>query len=76
MMYNPYNWQIRKVKEDFDECNDYNCVLDELGRIGYELDVARIKGAKLKDELGKCNENIIKLEKKKLLLIDKLVEKP
>ena len=91
-MYNPYNWNIRTITSK-DVSHDklktpkpqvvYNCILDELGNIGNDLDAARIdrieiesKMNSLKKELEECNKEIIRLEQRKVYLINKLAETP
>lgn len=60
MMYNPYNWKIEKKETP-------KCIIDELSCVSAELDIARM-------ELKVIEEKIINLEKKKLLLFERLVD--
>lgn len=86
MMYNPYNWNIRtsdgKILAKKDKKMTpkpqlvYNCILNELGYVGNDIDALRIKRIRLEKELTECDEEIIKLEQKKLHLINKLSETP
>lgn len=99
MMYNPYNWEIRTndgkifLKNKRVYCSGksetpkpqlvYNCILDDLGNTGNELDAARMrlselesKAAGIQEDIKRCNEDILRLEQKKVYLINKLAETP
>ena len=77
-MYNPYNWKMYK-REDIPKPRPelvYNCVLNELGYISTELDMARLKHIDLKKELKEVEEEMIRLEDRKLYLINQLAKHP
>lgn len=86
-MYNPYNWNINKVKKPWkveksderilpDNRSKCICVLDELTYICSKLDGVRLKQNMLNDELSIVNEEIVDLERKKISLIEELARHP
>ena len=77
--YNPYNWNIRAIEKKmnmpvFPGSMIYNCVLDELGHVCTELDMAKLHRSELKNELDDLESRICFLEDRKLTLIKKMCE--
>lgn len=71
-MYNPYNWKIEKKSKE----NKLKCILDEMMLNSIDLDRLRIRESELKKELKEVEEDIIKLELRKVELATRFVEKP
>lgn len=77
-MYNPYNWKIdKKVDEKRKKCDeDFLCPFVKLVVVGSELDNTRLKQKDLKKELHEVNEELLRLENKKLSLINEIAKHP
>ena len=77
MKYNYYNWKV--IKKDTPSPKPqliYNCVLDELGNVSNELDMAKLKRIRLESELKEANIDVQRLKDRKSFLLKLLSEEP
>lgn len=81
MMYNPYNWNVNKIKSDseldmpiYPGPMVYNCILDELGKVSNELEMTRLKYLELKRDFKKTEKRLNMLEDRRNMLIKKMVD--
>lgn len=79
-MYNPYNWKIEKNDSECVPAPEpqllKNCVLNEFIATCTKLDMIRLLHADLKKSLDDIEAEMIKLEEKKISLLNEMGEHP
>lgn len=77
-MYNPYNWNITKIKSKTEEenCTTPKCILTELTEIFSLIDIAKLKNDELRREIAENDKAILDLEDRKLHLLNVIMTQP
>lgn len=78
MMYNPYNWKIKKTNimgdpsiiDEKIEKRERNCILEDLGALCAEIELKKIEKENLNRKIKEIEKIIMKLEEEKMNLLN------